>query len=178
MEIELRVLIDEAKEQEVKNLLDSLAKEGKKEKQADKYFKFIKDEERKLVLRIREKKEKSFLTFKGSSKEPEDIAWQEWETEIKDTDNLEKLFISNGLEIVVEIVKTRIEYKYDDMSINLDNIENLGTFIEVEIISENVEEAKNKIQQFLFEKLNLNQENIIQEGYVPLMLKKIEFKNE
>jgi adenylate cyclase, class 2 len=137
----------------------------------DDYFKFQDDLERKVIIRIRKKAGKEILTFKGSSKHEQDIAWQEWENEIKDSEGLKKLFLTNGLINFVTIKKQRKQYKLNNIIINIDKIEGLGNFVEAEIISENVNKAKEEIKYLLFKKLGINEKDIITEGYVPLMLK-------
>ncbi len=176
VEIELRAMVE-------KDIEDSIVRMGaekvKDSHQSDEYFKFSLDSERRLVIRIRRKEGGStYLTFKGSSEDEDDIAWQEWEQEIEDDEVLKKLLLSNGLELVVAIDKKRGTYKYEDFEINVDDIKGLGTFIEVELLSDNVDEGKKKIQDLLFNQLEIPRENVINEGYVPLMLKKIAEKDQ
>jgi adenylate cyclase, class 2 len=137
----------------------------------DDYFKFESDIQRKLILRIRSRPEKSFLTFKGSSKEEEDIAWQEWETTITDSDVLKKLLLSNGMVNVIRIEKYRKSYLLDKFVINVDDIKNLGTFIEVEMMSKDVAVAREAIEALL-ESLGIARNQFITRGYVQLMLEK------
>ena len=140
--------------------------------ECDEYFKFSLDTDRRLVLRIRTKNDKStYLTFKGSSKHPQDIAWQEWEEKVTDVETLKNLLLSNGLERVVTIEKNRHSYSFDDFSINVDSIKGLGMFVEVELISDDVEHSKKRIESLL-QKLNIHKEHIITQGYVPLMIAK------
>ncbi|HLP79255.1 MAG TPA: class IV adenylate cyclase [Acidobacteriota bacterium] len=138
----------------------------------DEYFKFALDVERKLVLRIRRKNTgESLLTFKGSSKAPEDTAWQEWETSANDPEALKKLLLSNGLVSVVRIVKNRTTYKLEDFEINVDEIQDLGTFVEVELQSEDFVIAHKRIRELLA-RMDIHERDIITKGYVPLMIEK------
>ncbi|MFP4656821.1 MAG: class IV adenylate cyclase [Candidatus Woesearchaeota archaeon] len=170
MEIELRSKVEHDVEAKI---CDLGAKKIKETQQSDEYFKFALDSERRLVIRIRKKGDGgAYLTFKGSSEHKDDIAWQEWESEIEDEEVLRKLLLSNGLETVVLIDKKRKTYTYEDFEINIDEIKGLGVFIEVELVSEKVEEAKKRIQNLMFHELKIPEENVITEGYVPLMIKK------
>lgn len=139
----------------------------------DEYFKFASDPERKLVLRIREKEGKALLTFKGSSKLPDDVAWQEWETLAPDPVALKKLLLSNGLVHVVTIDKKRTTYKYHNFEINLDMIEGLGEFVEVELIADDAVTAKTHIEHFLTNDLGIAPADFVKKGYVPLMLERV-----
>ena len=56
------------------------------------------------------------------------------------------------------------------MEINIDEIENLGIYIEAEILSEvdEIEDAKNRIKSY-FKTLGIPVANITEKGYVGLM---------
>ncbi len=172
MEIELRVKANAHVEQ---NIVNIGAKLKKTSEQKDTYYKFSLDKERKLVLRIREKPgKKSILTFKGSSKDKEDIAWQEWENEIENPEALVKLMLSNGMVEVVKIDKMRKSFQLENIEINIDEIKGLGTFVEAEIISENIQTGRKHLEDLFFNKLGFSKDEIITEGYVPMMLRKNE----
>jgi len=70
--------------------------------------------------------------------------------------------------------KKRESYKLDNISINLDEIKNLGSLVEMEIISDNpnkselIETAK---------KLGIEEKDIIHKGTVQLLLEKSGFKD-
>lgn len=141
MEVEIRAQI-----QDVELLKSNLEKlEGVEEKsspqrQVDIYLKHEKDEERKTVLRIRKdyESEEALLTFKA--KNPvgySDTAWQDFDTPIKEPDKLEKLLTKNGYVYVCLIDKVRQSFSFKDMEINIDNIRDLGVFVEIE---KNIEE--------------------------------------
>jgi adenylate cyclase, class 2 len=169
MEIELRC---KAPPQIHERIAKLNAVKQKEETEDDEYFKFGLDVDRKLVVRIRRKNNgETLLTFKGSSKAPQDIAWQEWETSAPDPDSLKKLFLSNGLVPVVHIVKKRVTYKLSDFEINVDEIKDLGTFVEVELQSEDVVTAQKRIRELL-SKVGITEADIITKGYVPLMIEK------
>src|SRR3989344_647043 len=122
MEIEIRAKAYEG----IKNKLVDIGAEKKDEyNETDEYFRFEKDDQRRLVIRLRRRDDKNLLTFKGSSRLKEDIAWQEWESEIKDSDSLKSLMLANGLVIVTTIKKFRTSYTFEDFEINIDNIKSL-----------------------------------------------------
>lgn len=167
-EVELRARTLYKNFQEKLNALD--VKKIKETNQVDIYYKFVGDIDRKLVIRIREMPGKTKLTFKGSSKFEQDIAWQEWENEITDANFLKKLMLSNGIEEVCQINKQRTSYQIDGFEVNYDRIKKLGDFIEVEIITDNVEIGTKMIRTFMHDKLGLSEKDIVTKGYVPLMI--------
>lgn len=166
VEIELRAKATP----EIVTILKKIATKLHESLEHDKYFKFKDDLKRKLVIRLRKNDSGTFLTFKGSSVLQQDVAWQEWEQAINDMATLEHLFLSNGLVLVTEIKKHRITYKYEDITLNLDTIENLGTFVELELISDNPELAQKKLKETMKTVLHLSENNIVTKGYVKLML--------
>jgi len=165
LEIELRAKVADFEALENKLCLLSARFQGEREE----YDQYFGPEDRKMIVRIRNRNGVSFLTFKSLSQSTEVCAWQEWETKIEDADALEKI-LSNGLKRLVEIRKKRKTYALNDFEINLDRIQDLGNFIEVELISENIPEAKKRLEKFLKE-LEISEERVVREGYVQLMMK-------
>lgn len=166
-EVELRARTDADITKRLSDLGAQLTNESR---EIDKYYKFEDDPERKIVIRIRKKEGDTLLTFKGSNKE-EDTSWQEWEQKVEDGEGLSKLLVSNGVVNFVTIDKNRKKYNLEDFEINVDQIKDLGTFIEAELKvqdTENTEKAKSRIKN-LFAQLEVK--DIINEGYVRLMLK-------
>ena len=77
--------------------------------------------------------------------------------------------MSNGLVLVTRIDKNRKSFALGDFEINVDNVKSLGEFIEVQLMSENVDLAQKEIENILL-KLGILKEHFINKGYVPLML--------
>lgn len=173
IEVELRVEIDS----------DILETNGylpsNKSTEHDTYYSYQSDPNRTWIARIRSKNGRYFLTFKSFKKFGNDV-WDEVNINVsyKKAVQLNDFFLSNGFFIDVEIKKIRKTYKIDNMEINFDYIENLGTFIEAEIMSskEHIDAAKTKIQDF-FNSLNIEKDKIITKGYVPLMKERLYGKN-
>jgi adenylate cyclase, class 2 len=168
IEIEIRAAVD--KKTILSRLIALGAERVSESAEHDEYFKFGLDESRRLVVRIRKKGERTLLTFKGSSKLAEDVAWQEWETPISDSDNLKKLLLSNGLVPVVTIDKHRITFHHEHFEINVDHIAGLGDFVEVELHAEDAAAGRAQVAAFLEKELRVPQTAFITKGYVPLML--------
>lgn len=169
LEIEMRFKADE----DMKEKLMFLgAKVTNKLHQIDTYFKHSKDKNRDLLIRIRREGDQSKLTFKGSTKDKEDIAWPEWENEIQNPDALEQLFLTNGIIKLCTINKKRTSYNYNNLEINYDVISELGTFVEVEIQTKDLEHGKAELLDFITNDLEIDSTKIIKQGYVPMLLNK------
>ena len=82
-----------------------------------------------------------------------------------------------GLTEVVRVVKKRRTTKYKEYEICVDEIENLGAFIEVERISgeEDAERIQQEMTDFLLS-LGVSPEDKVSKGYDILMLEKQELK--
>jgi len=175
MEIELRARVQNLSllEEKIKSL-EGVEEKKSEERQTDIYMKHENDETRKMIIRIRKKynKEQAILTFKGSApKNQEDIAWEDFDTAIENPDNLERLLINNGYTYVCLIDKVRQSFQYKEFEINIDNVRDLGIFIEIEKnANENeIQNVKNEITNLL-NQLGIQNDDLITKGYVPLMI--------
>ncbi len=122
------------------------------------------------VIRIRKEEDKNILTLK--KKTDDNNAFIELETLIEDADIISRMLEEMGYIEKVFIKKKRMRYSLDKMSICIDNIESLGNFIEVEILSEENEKQKNEalktIEEFL-NKLEISKEDYEEKRYDTLM---------
>jgi predicted adenylyl cyclase CyaB len=171
MEIEIRAMVKNT--EEVRKDLDLKATHKESSNEHDLYLRHEGDVNRVLVLRIRRKKSGAILTFKGKST-GDDTAWADADLPLTDPDNLEKLLLASGYVEVVEIKKHRESYNLDGFEVNFDEIENLGTFIEIEGRGE--EDARLDVEEKMMDilvSLGIQKEDIIRKGYVPLMLEKM-----
>ncbi|HKZ41964.1 MAG TPA: class IV adenylate cyclase [Candidatus Hodarchaeales archaeon] len=171
MEIEVRARINDASK--IKDLLQTKAEFVESSNENDLYLRHESDVERSLVLRIRRKENGSFLTFKGKSK-GDDTAWPDVDLPLSHPDDLENLLLGSDYIEVVRINKHRSTYREQDFEINLDEIDNLGSFIEIEGRGTDSDRTavEEKITKFLID-LGIQKSNIIRKGYVTLMLEKV-----
>lgn len=128
------------------------------------------------LLRIRKEGEKIIFTLKRPQKNEQDAI--EHETEIKNRDEMDAILRLIGLEERVKVTKTRQKAKYKNYEICLDNVEDLGFFIEVETFSDTRDpiEIQEEIFQFLLS-LGIKKVDRVREGYDTLVYvknKKIE----
>ncbi|KCZ73274.1 putative adenylate cyclase [Candidatus Methanoperedens nitroreducens] len=146
------------------------------ENQADTYYNapfrdfWVTDE----ALRIRSQGSKYFLTYKGPKMDSVSKTRKEFEVEVNDAGNMGNILSSLGFSPVTTIVKKRKIYRLGNYFIALDNVRNLGDFIEVEASindSRNYEEEVETIFK-LIEKLGISRVSTVRESYLEMLLKK------
>lgn len=186
IEIEIKLEIEKSKYNELLFLFEKENIEYKTKKQHDIYFspenpKFFGGDIDDECVRIRIQKDKYILCYKKIffGKTEEDTHIIEYETEVS---NLEATInILKGLRIykVCDLIKIRKTYVYKDIfEISLDEVDNLGYFIEIEIYDKNIEikEANKKLLEFIKEmNLDITKRNL--KGYSYLMYDKLNQKN-
>lgn len=171
LEIEIRAKSNKKIEEKISK--DESFKLISETDQTDTYYKHHCDVDRKLVLRIRKIGDKSLLTFKLKAV-GEDTAWADVDIPLDYPDNLEKIFRASDYEKVVVINKKRKTYNHNGFEVNVDDIENLGFFIELE--GRGNEESRREIEIALDQimaHLDIKPDDIIRKGYVALMLENL-----
>ena len=132
------------------------------------------------ALRIRQcenltsKENISYITYKGPKLDNISMTRKELEIRIDDAKTGKEILQNLGFLPVFPVVKLRQYFHKDDMTACLDQVENLGDYLELEIIVENEEgreEALNRIFLFL-EKLGYGKEDIIRTSYLSMLQKK------
>ncbi|MFH1506613.1 MAG: class IV adenylate cyclase [archaeon] len=173
MEVEARVKV-ESLEDIKKKLVDMGAEFFEPKKQNDAVFK-RKDLISKVakpgdfILRIRQST-KNILTFKALTDRAG--VWIEHETEIKDSEQLRSILEKTGFIEQVSMHKTRIPGTLGDFELCLDDIEELGTYIEIALDSEDGNDAKEKIIGLL-NKLGFAEKDIVHKGYVAMLFERL-----
>jgi|GEM_PF-6506514 len=170
MEIEIRAKID-------KSLLEKLKPDpayifSGQETQKDTYFKHSSDAERRLVLRIREEQGGATLTFKAKAV-GQDTAWPDVDLPLSKPKDLENILRSSGYVEVVTIQKTRWSFRHSELEVNIDEIKDLGWFVEIE--GRGTEQKRQDIEkqiEALLKDLGISEKDVVREGYVPLMLRR------
>jgi adenylate cyclase class 2 len=117
----------------------------------DKYFNspvhdFAESDE---ALRIRRTNKGTFITYKGPKIDTNSKTREEVEIEIFDGNSMEKLIKKLGFVHVDTVKKIRRKYIYRKFEISLDNVRNLGDFVEVETRGKNIQKCRNSIIRFL-----------------------------
>jgi adenylate cyclase class 2 len=96
----------------------------------------------------------------------------EKEIEVSDGNVLQEIFLMLGYSKTVEVKKKRVKTKFKDYEICLDEVDGLGSFIEVEkITSEDGEAVQTELFKFL-QSLGVKLEDRVRVGYDSLMWQK------
>lgn len=134
-------------------------------------------------LRIRKKGKKQFITYKSDVFDKGKWLYSnEYETEIKSLEMMKEILMHLGLKKLLVINNKKSEYKYDKYEIILEDVENLGYFMEVEYCTNDdvdVKVIKEEIQLFI-DTLGLNVSEELNMGKPEMLLKnqKISVENE
>lgn len=183
-EIEILIKVNEDLEQLLNKLKDFQF--IKKDKIQDIYYydpkrKNLKpDNEMKLkeCFRVRSKKDKCYLTYKKDNFKGEKwIYSDEWETYVEDRETLLNIIKNIGFKKLVEIDNERYTYQYQDYEIILENVKELGVFLEIEYKNKvnddkDIEHIKEKIREII-NSISIKEYYELNAGKPELMLKKI-----
>lgn len=130
-------------------------------------------------LRIRRSGEHSYITYKkwyATEVEKEYSHCDEFETEVKSSEALEKIFKALDFKYLLTVNKTRSAFKYKNFEIEFDDVKDLGIVCEIEIKGEfgSIDEARSQILS-MAKKLGFNETDRgddLRMGYVYMLAKK------
>ncbi len=178
IEVEVKLKVAEPKKIEAK-LKKLGGRFAEQKRQSDVYFNapdrdFAKTDE---ALRIRTEKGNNFLTYKGPKIDTQTKSRREIEILLgnkkRDRDNTRSLLILLGYREVATVNKRRRIFKLHNLRISIDQVDNLGSFIEVEASAEETAFEKKRKQIFaLLKKIDLNISKSIRQSYLELLLAK------
>ncbi len=119
------------------------------------------------------------LNTKTITKKGDHNAWEEHETEVEDFSETAKILLMTEFKPFFELKKTRYEYKLDNLGIFVEDIEDFGGAIEVEILTTPGTEdvAKEKIFKFL-DKIGVPKESVVPKSVTNIVMKQRAFKSE
>jgi len=181
IEIEIKIPLDENVFFQIKEKLQKIAKFVKRSEQIDEYFtplhrNFLDPKFPFEWLSIRRRGDKIFLNYKHYY--PENVETtthcDEFETEIKNYDQLVKIFSVLNFKKLVTVEKEREIFNYnDEFEIALDRVKDLGLFMEIEAIKDfgSVEETREKLFEFA-KSLGIDISKTEKKGYPYLLMKK------
>ncbi len=124
-------------------------------------------------LRIRETKDKIILNYKNWYS---DIHCDEFETNIGDVVALKKIFEALNFKEIIVVEKIRSIWTYNDIEIFIDNIKDLGFFIELETKDDFSVEEANKLLYDVLKELKAETGPQDFRGYAYRMLEKKGYK--
>lgn len=136
----------------------------------------------RACFRLRQKDKQCFMAYKKDIFDKKDkwLHSEEHEIEISDLRTAENIIEHLGLKTLVEIDNLKHTYQHKNFEIVLEEVKNLGLFLEVEIkkmkSNDKVKDIKQKIWQFIkFLKIEISEE--LNVGKPELMLNKKILRN-
>lgn len=95
--------------------------------------------------------------------------WEEYETKIEDPNAMEKILDKLGYNCVLTFHKKRTSARYKDFGLEIDEVEELGNYLEVEAIGTDGERLQEEIKG-LFKQLGLPESSIERRGYPEIVM--------
>jgi len=178
-EIEITVFLKNP--EEVKKILGKIAKFKKEKNQKDDYFvpktrDFFQEKPTKEYLRIRCQEGKSEIAyhFCHFQKNGNLLKSDEYETEIKDPKTMVEILEKLGFVKKVTVTKHREYYLYKNFEICVDQVKELGCFLEVEAINSTESPEKTLKQCFkVLDEIGAKWEKTSEGGYPDKILRKM-----
>ncbi|MBE8538752.1 class IV adenylate cyclase [Geoglobus acetivorans] len=121
------------------------------------------------ALRVRKDVEGVTLTYKGKKIDSETKTREEFKVKLDNFEAARKILEKLGFRKAGEVVKRRKIYRDGDVIICLDHLDGIGSFVELEIESDDVEEAKRRVFRYA-EMLGLGGEKSIRKSYLEMVL--------
>ena len=168
MEIEVKFRVDfERMRRRIESIGASFLRE---EIQEDVYFSVPLPE----LLRVRRISNlgRAFLTYKRIVDPRRNEEFDELEVEVSDFDTTVEILKRLGYEEDVVVRKRRLVYRLGDVTFELSEVEGLGGFLDIEVISDDVEGAKRMIWE-VAEKLGLTENDVEPRLYQELIREKM-----
>lgn len=148
-------------------------------RECDMYYNSLYHDVKKLgeALRIRKStnlstgKFQAQINFKGKKIDDVSMSRQEYETLVENPESMEKILIALGFEPAGGVQKTRCYMKRDNMTACLDQVDNLGYFLELEMIASEEsmrEQYLHIIEKFLTE-LGLAMKDTVRTSYLSML---------
>lgn len=169
IETEIKVKLSKKEFEELKIYMKNNAKFVSEVRQVDTYYepthrRFLNSNPITEWLRIGKRGNKNILNYKNWYS---DMSCDEYEVEINNIKDMDKILKVLGMIQIVEVDKIRNSFIYlDKYEVALDNVEKLGYFIEIEIkkYTKTVMEECDELLK-LAKGLNLNLNNVDKRGY-------------
>lgn len=115
---------------------------------------------------------KVFLMYKFIQDFGRNEEFDEFEVEVFDFEIIVEIFKRLGFEEDVWIRKRRFVYKFDDVIFELSDVEGLGVFFDIEVMSKDVEYVKRRIWEIV-EKFGFSEKDVEFRFYQEFLKEKI-----
>jgi adenylate cyclase class 2 len=124
------------------------------------------------AIRIRYTNDHAVLTYKGAKIKTSGLkAREELNTAVESGEIFEQVLDRLGFKKTAEVNKWRENYKLGNMAISLDNVDELGTFAEIEILAENNDTDVTIQIEKISKEMGIQGEPIL-DSYLELLLSK------
>lgn len=183
IEVEIKIKIKDANLVE-ENLQKLGFSKGDFVKEADLYFDNqdhqIKNSDSALRIRSSENitlnQNTYFLTYKGPKLDQVSNTRKELEIQIEEGQKGKEILMSLGYSLIYPVIKTRQHYQLGKITACLDQVENLGIFLEMEVIVPSECEKENALEQLFsfLQKLGFRPEDVVKTSYLTMLLSKME----
>ena len=180
-EIEIKIPIEDP-ERIMKSLLTRGFQKYQRVVEEDMYYNSEYHDVRKHDEALRIRKTRDLLTgktraqinFKGKKMDQISMSRREYETGIEDPDCMEKILGAIGFTRVAGVKKTRNYLRREEMTACLDQVENLGDFLELEVIvrKENLREKCLVQMREILQELGLSMDNTVRTSYLSMLMDK------
>ncbi len=175
IEVEVKVLLEDPKHIERKIISLGAAPTGI-ENQADTYYNmpwrdFSETDE---ALRVRVQEGEAFLTYKGPKMDMVSKTRKEFQVKILDENDMGEILTSLGFFPVATVTKKRKNFRLGEINIALDEVRDLGNFMEMEMSVKKAINYEEKVERLfkLVEKLDIKRESAIRKSYLEMILEK------
>ena len=180
IEVEVKVAVNHR--EKLENSLHELGfSKGELILEKDTYFDttedFIRKNDRALRLRssanLTSGESHHYITYKGPKLDKISMTREELETEIADAQVMKELLGALGYVKMYSVIKTRQYFTLEDMTACIDAVNDLGEFLELEMVvsEEERESTLEHIVEFLGE-IGYRKEDIIRTSYLSMLQKK------
>lgn len=173
MEVEVKVALDEKEKEEVLKKLRKACSTERFQEEEDVFF--ISTHNTSLgvnnTLKLRRSDGEAKLIFKNKEDNKDLKRSLEFEVRVKEEDvgNLLQILRHLGFKESLIVRKRRISFYFNGCTVNVDDVEGLGSFLEVEVLSEDeVNDAFNRILEAL-SALGLSEKRLIRKSYAELI---------
>lgn len=185
LEIEIKASLNGIEQSRLLSLLKEQGfKAGHIKEETDIYFNGNNRDFRKTdeALRLRSSrafeenrlgKADTFITYKGSKTDARSQTRPEFETAVEDPETMMRILDRLGYPVVMTVKKRRQYFCCGKITACLDEVEQLGSFIELEQVEEDLDERKEAvIDQLLalLDSFGIPRENLLQKSYLELLM--------
>ena len=181
VEVEIKARLSQERFEEIRDKIKKMAKFENSSHQVDEYFvpahrNFLSRDFPFEWLSVRRRSGKTMFSYKHYYPEnsPSTTHCDEFETEVANPENLEKILNSLNFTKLVTVEKEREVFSFqDEFEIALDDVKDLGFYVEIEALKDfgGVEPTRKRILEFA-KSLNIGDSDLDNRGYPYMLLKK------